>query len=75
MKGISCMRISIRWKITSLILFILGFSLLFLGIILINEFTKKEENQIKEQAMLTARTVAELPEVIKNIPASNLEVR
>lgn len=71
MKGISYMRISIRWKITSLILFILGFSLLFLGIILINEFTKKEENQIKEQAMLTARTVAELPEVIKNIPADN----
>lgn len=62
------MRISIQWKITSLIIFILGFSLLFLGIFLINEFIHKEESRIREHAMLTARTVAELPEVIKNIP-------
>lgn len=68
------MRISIQWKITGLIIFILGFSLLFLGIILINEFTKKEENKIREQAMLTARTVAELPEVMKNISIDDREL-
>lgn len=67
------MRISIQWKITSLIIFILGFSLLFLGIFLINEFIHKEENQIREHAMLTARTVAELPEVINNIPKESKE--
>lgn len=68
------MRISIQWKITSLIIFILGFSLLFLGIVLINGFIQKEENKIKEQAMLTARTVAELPEVIKNIPNDQRDI-
>jgi two-component system, CitB family, sensor histidine kinase DctS len=68
------MRISIQWKITSLIIFILGFSLIFLGIILISEFTQKEQNKIREQAMLTARTVAELPEVINHIPSANQEL-
>lgn len=62
------MRAPIQWKITGLIVFILGFSLIFLGIILINEFTHKEQNKIREKAMLTARTVAELPEVISNVP-------
>jgi two-component system, CitB family, sensor histidine kinase DctS len=68
------MRVSIQWKITSLIIFIVGFSMLFLGIFLINEFIHKEENRIREHAMLTARTVAELPEVIHNIPPEERNV-
>ena len=65
------MRISIQWKITSLIIFILGFSLMFLGVVLISEFLHQEENRIHEHAMLTARTVAELPEVINNLSNNN----
>lgn len=68
------MRTPIQWKITSLIVFILGFSLIFLGIILINEFTHKEQNKIREKAMLTARTVAELPEVNDSLPKENKEL-
>lgn len=60
-------RMSIRWKITGLIFFLLGLSLFLLGIFLVREFIKAEENELKEQAMLTARTVAELPEVSENI--------
>ncbi|WP_147533561.1 ATP-binding protein [Bacillus marasmi] len=68
------MRTPIQWKITSLIVFILGFSLIFLGIILINEFTHKEQNKIREKAMLTARTVSELPEVIVHLSEDNQEL-
>jgi two-component system sensor histidine kinase DctS len=67
------MRISIRWKITSLIIFILGFSLLFYGIFMISEFIHSEESKIREHAMLTARTVAELPEVNNSIPLDDQE--
>lgn len=61
-------RISIQWKITGIIFFILGFSLLLLGLFLISEFIDSEENRLKERAMLTARTVAELPGITENIP-------
>lgn len=54
-------RLSIQWKITSLIIYIVWFSLLLLGIILIGQFLHEQENQMKEKATLTARTVAELP--------------
>ena len=67
------MRISIQWKITSLIIFIIGFSLIFLGIFLISEFIQKEETTIRENAMLTAQTVAQLPDIINNIPQNNLQ--
>lgn len=54
-------RLSIQWKMTGLIIYIVWFSLLLLGIILIGQFFHEEENRLKEKAMLTARTVAELP--------------
>jgi two-component system sensor histidine kinase DctS len=65
------MRISIQAKITGLLLFIVSISLLLLGIVLISGFVQKEENKIREQAMLTARTVAELPEVMNNLTVEN----
>ncbi len=67
------MRISIQWKITSLIIFIIGFSLVFLGIFLINEFIQNEKTTIRENAMLTAQTVSQLPDIINNIPQNNRE--
>ncbi len=54
-------KLSIQWKMTGLIIYIVWFSLLLLGIILIGQFFQEEENSLKEKAMLTARTVAELP--------------
>jgi two-component system, CitB family, sensor histidine kinase DctS len=60
-------RVSIRWKMTGLIFFLLGLSLFILGIFLVKEFIQAKENEMKERAMLTARTVAELPGVSEHI--------
>ncbi|WP_100330299.1 ATP-binding protein [Bacillus xiapuensis] len=60
-------RISIQWKITSLIVFILAFSLLLLGIVLISQLIQKEEDELKERAILTARTVSELPGMVEQL--------
>lgn len=70
-------RSSIQWKMTSLIIYIVWFSLVLLGVILIGQFLREQEQEIKERAMLTARTVAELPNMSVNLlekpdPASNL---
>ncbi len=54
-------KLSIQWKMTGLIIYIVWFSLLLLGIILIGQFFQEEENRLKQKAMLTARTVAEIP--------------
>lgn len=56
-------RLSIQWKMTGMIIYIVWFSLLLLGIILIRQFFQEEEDRLKEKAMLTARTVAELPNI------------
>ena len=64
MKGFASMkmrRLPIQWKMTSLIIYIVWFSLFLLGMILISPFFHEQESQLKEKAMLTARTVAELP--------------
>nr|WP_295974027.1 sensor histidine kinase [uncultured Bacillus sp.] len=60
-------RLSIQWKMTGLIIYIVWFSLLLFGIILIGQFFHEEENLLKEKAMLSARTVAELPNLNTNI--------
>jgi two-component system sensor histidine kinase DctS len=64
-------RIPIQWKITGLIFFILGFSLLQLGIVFISEFVHTKEDELKEKSTLTARTVAELPSIAEYILQQN----
>lgn len=54
-------RLSIQWKISGMIFFIVGFCLFLSGILLINDFIHEKENELKERALLTARTVAQLP--------------
>ncbi|MFC0271060.1 ATP-binding protein [Metabacillus herbersteinensis] len=56
-------RFSIQTKITGLIFFIVGFSLLLAGMVIIGNFIKSHEDDLRQQSLLTARTVAELPEV------------
>jgi len=60
-------RLSIQWKMTSLIIYIVWFSLILLGIILIGQFLREQEHEVKERALLTARTVAELPNMNENL--------
>lgn len=65
---------TIQWKITGLIIYIVWFSLLLLGVILIGQFLQEQENRLKENAMLTARTVAGLPNLKEGLaenPDSN----
>ncbi|HZG71920.1 MAG TPA: hypothetical protein VEY51_10345, partial [Chondromyces sp.] len=61
------MRVPIQWKITGLVVFILAFSLLILGIVLISRSISMEESELREKASLTARTVAELPGIAENL--------
>jgi two-component system, CitB family, sensor histidine kinase DctS len=60
-------RLSIRWKITALIFFIVSFSLLLGGMILVGNFIHEKEKELQQRSLLTARTVAELPEIKKNM--------
>jgi two-component system, CitB family, sensor histidine kinase DctS len=60
-------RLSIRWKITALIFFIVSFSLLLGGIVIVGNFVHTKEEELKQRALLTARTVSELPEIKQNI--------
>ncbi|WP_394237675.1 ATP-binding protein [Niallia oryzisoli] len=60
-------RSSIQWKMTSLIIYIVWFSLVLLGVILIGQFLREQEYEVKERALLTARTVAELPIMNENM--------
>lgn len=59
-------RSSIQWKMTSLIIYIVWFSLVLLGVILIGQFLREQEYELKERAMLTARIVAEIPNMNEN---------
>ncbi len=73
MKGTHKMnRYSIQTKITALIFFIVGFSLLLAGIVVISNFIDSEEEDLKQRALLTAQTVAEDFEIKLNI-SGNLE--
>ncbi|QGQ47797.1 sensor histidine kinase [Metabacillus sediminilitoris] len=56
-------RLSIQTKITGLIFFIVGFSLLLAGIVIISNFIDAQEEDLKQRALLTARTVAEVPDI------------
>ncbi|WP_302328437.1 ATP-binding protein [Salirhabdus salicampi] len=57
----------IRWKITILSFSIVLFSLTIAGIILSGNYIKTKEDEYGIRAMMTARTVAQLPDVIQNI--------
>ncbi|MGF7086202.1 two-component system sensor histidine kinase DctS [Kroppenstedtia sanguinis] len=57
----------IHWKITALIFFIVGFSLVIGGIFLLGNYTKTKEDELKKRSAITARTVAELPEIRKGV--------
>lgn len=67
-------KIPIRWKIMTLILVIMGFSIVMIGISLVGNFIKDKEEALKEQALITARTVAEFPGIRANVN-SNREAR
>ncbi|WP_181555843.1 ATP-binding protein [Thermaerobacillus caldiproteolyticus] len=56
-------RLSIRWKITILIFFIVSFSVLLSGMFVIGDFFHTKEEELRQRALLTARTVSELPEI------------
>lgn len=60
-------RLSIRWKITILIFFIVSFSLLLSGLFVIGDFFHTKEEELQQRALLTARTVSELPEIKSHI--------
>ncbi|MBB5326313.1 two-component system sensor histidine kinase DctS [Anoxybacillus tepidamans] len=66
-------RLSIRWKITALIFFIVGFSLLLGGTIVVGNFVHTKEEELKQRALLTARTVSELPEIKQKITGTKKE--
>ncbi|ANB61802.1 ATP-binding protein [Anoxybacteroides amylolyticum] len=66
-------RLSIRWKITALIFFIVSFSLLLGGLIVVGNFMHTKEEELKQRALLTARTVAELPEIKQKITGTKKE--
>jgi len=56
-------RISLHWKMTALIFFIIVFSIIVAGIFILSNIMETREKELSNRAMLIARTVAELPEV------------
>ncbi|GAC91486.1 signal transduction histidine kinase [Anoxybacillus flavithermus NBRC 109594] len=74
-EGETMKRLSIRWKITALIFFIVSFSLLLSGTIVVGNFVHTKEEELKQRALLTARTVSELPEIKQNIKGTVKERR
>jgi two-component system sensor histidine kinase DctS len=66
-------RLSIQTKIMGLIFFIVGFSLLLAGIVIISNFIDSQEDDLKQRTLLTARTVAELPYISSSITGSTKE--
>lgn len=57
------LRMPIRWKITILSFGVVLFSLLIGGIILIGNLVNQKEAELEKRALITARTVAQLPEI------------
>lgn len=66
-------RLTIQTKITALIFFIVGFSLLLAGIIVISNFIDSQEEELKKRALLTAQTIAEDAEIKSNITGNEEE--
>ncbi|MBO1510766.1 ATP-binding protein [Metabacillus bambusae] len=66
-------RLSIQTKIMGLIFFIVGFSLFLAGIVIISNFIDSGEDDLKQRALLTARTVAEVPDISVMITGSTKE--
>lgn len=66
-------RLSIRWKITALIFFIVSFSLLLGGTIVVGNFVHTKEEELRQRALLTARTVSELSEIKQKINGTKEE--
>lgn len=62
-------RMSIHWKIMLFIFFTILFSLLIVGNVLIGNFLNMKESELEQRALITARTVAQLPQVITNVNA------
>ncbi len=60
----------IRWKITILSFGVVMFSILVVVIIYIGNSIESKREQLSEHAMITGRTVANLPDVIENINSS-----
>ncbi|WP_423801210.1 ATP-binding protein [Neobacillus sp. SAB-20_R2A] len=63
-------RLSIQTKITALIFFIVSFSLLLAGIIVISNFINTEEAELQKRALLSAQTIAEDGGIKSNITGS-----
>ncbi|WP_221567995.1 sensor histidine kinase [Alkalihalobacillus sp. TS-13] len=66
----SLQRLPIRWKITILSFGIVLFSLLIGGIILTGNIYEMKERDLSHRSLLTARTVANLPEVQSGVTES-----
>lgn len=63
-------RLSIQAKITALIFFIVLFSLLLAGIIVISNFINTEEAELQKRSLLSAQTIAEDVGIKSNITGS-----
>ncbi|MED4236129.1 sensor histidine kinase [Priestia megaterium] len=61
------MRLSMQTKMTGLIFFIVAFSLFLASIVVINNFVQSKENDLEQRALITSRTVAEMPEIREKI--------
>ena len=65
------MRLSMQTKMTGLIFFIVAFSLFLASIVVINNFVQSKENDLEQRALITSRTVAEMPEIASQTLVSN----
>lgn len=60
-------RLSLHWKIIALTFFIIVFSFIVAGIFVLGNIRETKEKELSNRAMLIARTVAELPEVLQHV--------
>ncbi|MFC3883909.1 ATP-binding protein [Bacillus songklensis] len=68
-------RLSMQSKITGLIFFIVGFSLFLAGLVIMRDFVQSKEEDLRQRSLITARTVAEIPEIPRKMTRGESERR
>lgn len=67
-------QLTMNRKIVLLTFFIIAFSFLVAGILLISNLAQNNEETLGQRAMLVARTISDLPDIHKHLDQENLQL-
>ncbi len=67
-------QLTMNGKIVLLTFFIMAFSFLVAGILLLNNLVQEQEEALGQRAMLIARTISDLPDIQKQLEQDDLQI-